>query len=408
VNDARRIWQPPALRRDEEFELHRAVTWLELFFDLVFVVLVSRLAHDLAGHVDARGLVTFGVQFAAGFWAWNAFTYHAERFESEGLETRAFAFVSVVAVAAMAIWSHDGLDDNALGFAIAYLGTRLVNMVQWVRAAIHVESFRPIAYRFFAGFGVAAGLILAGLGAGDDARIWLWAAAILVEVLTPSTTVAHQSRLPLLSTSKFPERFGLFTIIVLGEAIVGVINGLSEVHDEARFTASTAAAGVLGLAIVFGLWWVYFDFVARRPPRASIRAALAWVYLHLVTVTTVTMASVGISLVIVDAQTSDLAADSRRLLGMSVGVALVGLGLLETTLRASDDEPTHRRLSPAMKIGVGVLVALVTWVDIGFNTVTLCVVLVSALAAQALYGAYVWFHEPVPGVLPPVTAEQAP
>jgi low temperature requirement protein LtrA len=369
---------------------------------------VSRLAHDLAGHVDARGLVTFGVQFAAGFWAWNAFTYHAERFESEGLETRAFAFVSVVAVAAMAIWAHDGLDDNAVGFSVAYLGTRLVNMVQWVRAAIHVASFRPIAYRFFAGFGVAAGLILAGLGSGDDARIWLWAAAILVEVLTPSTTVAHQSRLPLLSTSKFPERFGLFTIIVLGEAIVGVINGLSEVHDEARFTAATAAAGVLGLGIVFGLWWVYFDFVARRPPRASIKAALAWVYLHLVTVTTVTTASVGISLVIVDAQTSDLAANSRRLLGMSVGVALVGLGLLETTLRASDGEPTHRRLSPAMKIGVGVLVALVTWVDIGFNTVTLCVVLVSALAVQALYGAYVWFHAPVPGVLPPLTAEEAP
>jgi hypothetical protein len=73
-----------------------------------------------------------------------------------------------------------------------------------------------------------------------------------------------------------------------------------------------------------------------------------------------------------------------------------------------DGEPTHRRLSPAMKIGVGVLVALVTWVDLGFNTVTLCVVLVSALAVQALYGAYVWFHAPVPGVLLPLTAEEAP
>jgi low temperature requirement protein LtrA len=408
VNDARRIWQPPALRRDEEFELHRAVTWLELFFDLVFVVLVSRLAHDLAGHVDARGLVTFGVQFAAAFWAWNAFTYHAERFESDGLEMRAFAFVSVVAVAAMAIWAHGGLDDNAVGFAVAYLGTRMVNMVQWARAAIHVEAFRPIAYRFFAGFGVAAGLILVGLRAGDDVRIWLWVAAILVEVLTPSTTIRHQSRLPLLSTSKFPERFGLFTIIVLGEAIVGVINGLSEVHDEAEFTASTAGAGVLGIAIVFGLWWVYFDFVARRPPRASFTAALSWVYLHLVTVTTVTMASVGISLVVVDAQTSDLAAGSRRLLGMSVGAGLVGLGLLETTLRESDDEPTHRRLSPAMKIAVGALVALVTWFDIGLNAVTMCIVLTVALAVHAAYGAYVWFHAPVPGVLPPQTREEAP
>ena len=408
MNDARRIWQPPALRRDEEFELHRAVTWLELFFDLVFVVLVSRLAHELAGHVDVRGLVTFVVQFAAAFWAWNAFTYHAERFESDGLETRAFAFVSVVAVAAMAIWAHDGLDENAVGFAVAYLGARLVNMAQWARAAVHVQVFRPIAARFFAGFAVAAGLILAGLAASDDARIWLWVAAIAIEVLTPATTVPHQSRLPLLSTSKFPERFGLFTIIVLGEAIVGVINGLSDVHDEADFTASTYATGILGLAIVFGLWWIYFDFVARRPPRASIRAALSWVYLHLVTVSTVTMASVGISLVIVDSQTSDLAADSRRLLGMSIGAGLIGLGLLETTLRESSDEPTHRRASPMMKIGAGVVVAGLTWGDIGLNAVTLCALLVAVLAANATYGAYVWFRSPLPGAVHPLAPEQSP
>jgi low temperature requirement protein LtrA len=308
----------------------------------------------------------------------------------------------------MAIWAHDGLDENAVGFAVAYLGARLVNMAQWARAAVHVQVFRPIASRFFAGFAVAAGLILAGLAASDDARIWLWVAAIAIEVLTPATTVPHQSRLPLLSTSKFPERFGLFTIIVLGEAIVGVINGLSDVHDEADFTASTYATGVLGLAIVFGLWWIYFDFVARRPPRASIRAALAWVYLHLVTVSTVTMASVGISLVIVDSQTSDLAADSRRLLGMSIGAGLIGLGLLETTLRESSDEPTHRRASPMMKIGAGIAVAGLTWGDIGLNAVTLCALLVVVLAANATYGAYVWFRSPLPGAVHPVAREQSP
>jgi low temperature requirement protein LtrA len=352
--------------------------------------------------------VTFCVQFAAAFWAWNAFTYHAERLESDGLETRAFAFVSVVTVAAMAIWAHDGLNDNAVGFAGAYLATRLVNMLQWARAAIHVEAFRPIAYRFFAGFAVAAALILVGLDASDDARIWLWVSAVVVEVLTPSATIRHQSQLPLLSTSKFPERFGLFTIIVLGEAIVGVINGLSAVHDEADFTASTVAAGVLGLAIVFGLWWIYFDFVARRSPRATIPAALSWVYLHLVTVTTVTMASVGITLVIVDSQTSDLAPDSRRLLGASIGAGLIGLGLLETTLREANDEPTHRRASPLMKIVVGLAVLLLTWFDIGLNAVTLCVLLVAALAVNAAYGAFVWFHAPLPGTVPPVTPERIP
>jgi len=395
VSETRRIWQPPALRTDEEFDLHRAVTWSELFFDLVFVVLISRLAHDLGEHVDGRALATFCVQFAAAFWAWNAFTYHAERFESEGLETRAFSFVSVVSVAAMAIWAHHGLGDNATGFAVAYLATRMVNMAQWARAAVHVPAFRSVAYRFFGGFAVSAGLILAGLGASDDARIWIWATAVMVEVLTPATTIPHQSALPLLSTSKFPERFGLFTIIiVLGEAIVGVINGLSDVHDDSGFTGAAATTGVLGLAIVFGLWWVYFDFIARRPPRESFRAALSWVYLHLVTVATVTMSSVGISAVIIDAQASDLAPVSRRLLGASVGAGLVGLGLLETTLREAPAEPTNRRISPLMKVGTGLAVTVLTWLDLGWSAVSLSVVLVAALAIQAWYGAWVWFTAP--------------
>ena len=83
-------------------------------------------------------------------------------------------------------------------------------------------------------------------------------------------------------------------------------------HDESGFTGAAATTGVLGLAIVFGLWWVYFDFIARRPPRENFRTALSWVYLHLVTVATVTMPSVG-------------------------------LGLLETTLREAPAEPTNRR-----------------------------------------------------------------
>jgi len=86
----RRAWQRSALRTDEEFEQHRAVSWLELFFELVFVVMIARLAHHLAGHLDVAGVLIFAVQFLAVFWVWNAFTYYTERFESDGLENRLF------------------------------------------------------------------------------------------------------------------------------------------------------------------------------------------------------------------------------------------------------------------------------------------------------------------------------
>ena len=168
MNEARRIWQPPALRRDEEFELHRAVTWLELFFDLVFVVLVSRLAHDLADHVDGRGLVTF-LRAVRGRVLGVERVHVPRRAIRVGRSgDAAFAFVSLVAVAAMAIWAHDGLGDQATGFAVAYLSTRAVNMAQWARRRGPRRTVPPVAYRFFVGFAVAAGLILVGLGVSDE------------------------------------------------------------------------------------------------------------------------------------------------------------------------------------------------------------------------------------------------
>ena len=73
--EAQTWWRRPELRDDQR----RSVGWLELFFDLVFVVVVSRLAHYLAGHLTARATLEFTIQFAGVFWIWHAFTYYTEQ-----------------------------------------------------------------------------------------------------------------------------------------------------------------------------------------------------------------------------------------------------------------------------------------------------------------------------------------
>jgi low temperature requirement protein LtrA len=81
----------------------------------------------------------------------------------------------------------------------------------------------------------------------------------------------------LLPTHSLVERFGLFTIIVLGELVFDVVNGLSAVERDSL----TIATGMLGLAVGFGYWWVYFDFVAGRLPRVEGRAVSDWLLSHL-------------------------------------------------------------------------------------------------------------------------------
>ena len=98
----REWWQKPGLRTDEEDKKHRPVTWLELFFDLVFVVVIARLSHNLVGDVTAGGLFVFLFMFVPVWWIWNGVTYYNERFESEGVEMRFFTFLTMIPVAGLA------------------------------------------------------------------------------------------------------------------------------------------------------------------------------------------------------------------------------------------------------------------------------------------------------------------
>ena len=391
----RRAWQRPALRTDEEFEQHRAVSWLDLFFDLVFVVVIARLAHHLAGHIDAAGVATFAVQFLAVFWVWNGFTYYTERFESDGLENRLLTFLAIVPVAGLAVFGEEGLGDTYVGFAFAYLLARAVNQAGWIRAALHVPVFRPVALRFLTGYVLATAVILASVTTNGTTRVALFTLAVLLEIATPYFTVAHQTGLPRLSTSKFPERFGLFTIIVLGESVVGVIVGLSELEDRGVLDGPAIGAGVLGLAIGFSLWWVYFDFVARRAPKPVFVTALFWVYLHLAALTAITATGVGVSAAITDTATGSLTDPSRYLLVGSVVLGMLGIAALQTTLARGEDEPTHPLLSPGLSAGAAVVIGILGVADLGWNTPALLLTLLAGLAVPMAYGAIVWFTQPL-------------
>lgn len=178
---------------------------------------------------------------------------------------------------------------------------------------------------------------------------------------------------------------------MLGEAVIGVINGISELSEAGDLSGSTLLTAPLGLAVGFGLWWVYFDFVARRRPRPTFATALGWVYLHVVVTACITVAGAGISLAITEDASGGLRNPSQHLLASGVGLALLVVAVLETTLDRSDDEPTHQVVSPALKAATGAAVLVLGWAPVEWSTPALFVVLVAALAVPAVYGVRVWY-----------------
>lgn len=201
----------------------------------------------------------------------------------------------------------------------------------------------------------------------------------------------QQARLPRYSTSKLPERFGLFTIVVLGESVAGSIHGLIEAR-RTGLSGEALAFGLIGIGIAFGLWWIYFDFIARRSPVAGRWRTYLWAYTHLPLWLGLTATGACIR-ALIEAQTMHGSSHGIEILvAISMAVALMTMACVEPILQRTEYEPFHRRFSPFLK-GLSALAVL----GIGFLPISGLVVMLLwllVLALNALYGAWRWFQKP--------------
>jgi low temperature requirement protein LtrA len=323
--------QPPRLRIGEETEGERRATWLELFYDLVFVVAVSQLAHYLHDHVSLSGLLGFVVLFIPVWWSWIGTTFYANRFDSDDIGRRLLTGLHMVTAAAMAVNIHHGLSETSAGFAIAYALGRAVLVVEYVRAGQHIPAARPLTNLYATGFAIAASFWLVSAFVPIPWRFVLWALGIVVDFATPLTAGRMQVKLPP-HPSHLPERFGLFTIIVLGEAIIAVVSGVS----EQNWDIFTVIAAVFGLCIAFSIWWVYFDNIGGTPVQrvqtdGQITKINIWLYTHFPLVTGIAATGVGVELVLTSQPLVALPDAQRWLICGAVALCWLAIGILHRT-----------------------------------------------------------------------------
>ncbi|MEH1839396.1 MAG: low temperature requirement protein A [Nostoc sp.] len=320
--------QPPRLRIGEDSEEERRATWLELFYDLVFVVAVSQLAHNLNEDISLSGLFGFVVLFIPIWWSWIGTTFYANRFDSDDVGHRLLIAIQMLAATAMAINIHHGLGESSPGFAISYALGRSVLVIEYMRAGRHIPIARPLTTRHAIGFAIAALLWLISAFVPIPWRFGFWTLGIIIDFATPLTVRKFQVGL-LPHASHLPERFGLFTIIVLGEAIIAVVNGVSE-H---KWNTLTGISGVFGLIIAFSWWWVYFDNLGGKPiemarTHGKVGLVYLWLYTHLPLVIGIAAAGVGVEQILLSKPTLALPDFQRWLICVSVALCSLAVSLL--------------------------------------------------------------------------------
>ena len=318
-----RWWRPPRLRSNEP-DAHRKATWLELFYDLVYVVVVAALAHELSAHLSWGGLLTFVGLFVPVWWSWSGVTFYNDRFDTDDAAHRLFTLLQMMGAVALALSVHDA--PHGPGFALSYAALRGILVAKYLRAARHVPTAAPLARRYALGFSVAAALWLVSLLLPAPWRYALWAVAMIVDVGTPLTARHLQARLPV-STSHLPERIGLFTIIVLGEGVAATVRG----SEGIGITPLGIMAAFLALGLTFCVWWVYFDNLDERVVRRTRVAGQVWFYAHLLLAMSITSMAVGAEHLVRLAAGEPFHVGARWLLGGSFALALGSLAVLHLT-----------------------------------------------------------------------------
>ncbi len=319
---------PPRLQT-KETSSRRSATWLELFYDLAFVVVIAILAGRLLSDISWTGWWSFLAYFSLLWWLWASHTFYADRYDTDDFVYRLLATAQIVAVVVIGASLTHGPAESTMAFAAGYATARLVLLGMYWRVYRHVAETRSLVAGYLIGFGIAAAVWLVSVFTPESTRIVLWAVAISIDLATPWLIRRQQATVPL-DESHLPERFGLLLLLVLGQLLTAIASGLG----KSAWSARTLGMAVLGLAVATLLWWLYFDnaegsVVRRRSVEETNWRPTVWIYTHLPLAAALVMVGVGLdrALILVGEGTMDH--PSRWLLVSGIGMALASMAMIQ-------------------------------------------------------------------------------
>jgi low temperature requirement protein LtrA len=322
-----RFVRPQVLRNltPEERSEERTSTPLELFFDLCFVVAVAALARGLHEEPNLDGALRFLGLFVPVWWSWMIFTWYATAFDNDDVPYRVTLLAAMLSMLGLAASVGDvGVEAGAAAsFVLAYASMRVLLTGLFLRARRHVSAdLRPFVDLYAAGNALGAAIWLSSLLVPEPGRYAVWAVGLLVELLGPILAVRTLSN-PRVSfhPRHIAERYGLFTLIVLGESVLAVAVGTAGTNWE----PSAVLTAVLGCVVAACVWWLYFDHVGSSGIELGPRPAFYWGYGHFAVYAGIAAFGVGTQLAI-EAAAREVFAGATPASGYDLGARLVLAG----------------------------------------------------------------------------------
>lgn len=276
-------WGPP--NRFSQREEERKVSWLELFYDLVYVATIGQLMHHLSAHLswNQAGLSLF--IFAFIYWSWaNGSLYH-DLHGNNAIRTRVFTLLQIISIAAVAVTLDDFFKKDHQSFAVAFAILQFIITYLWWSTGQYDPSHKKLNKYYVLNYSLSFIIFITSASLSYNYAIASWSIAL---VLNLSTSLVSRNTIKsemdkrheqFTISSTMTERYGLFAIIALGETIFGIIETISVIPSKNYMVWTEFSLGIL---ISFLLWWIYFGMIGNKKVKIGYRYFILIDYLNLI------------------------------------------------------------------------------------------------------------------------------
>ena len=358
-------------------------SWLELFFDLVYVAILVELGSRLSDNLSLSGVLEFAVLFVPIWWSWLALVFYTQYFPSDDIGQRLLTVLYMGAVILLAFQIYDVTGDTAAYFALAFSATKFILALMYARAWMQFPEYRRLTSHYAALYGLL-GLAWLAIAFIAPATPWLWGVLIAIDVLIPLIIRwSHVARgkpepaHPPLKHHYMLHRFGELTIIVLGEFFIKLITGSSG-REPLPFNFFS---GFCLLLISVSLWWIYFDHTDHVQLNQDNARPGVWVYMHYFLLAAITAYGVVGTKVFAAGPGEILSQEKRVLLCVALAIAVVALGIIDWA-SPEQEGPFSRSSQLAIRLASALILLLVAAVGGAINVGWLVILVALVLVVQ--------------------------
>ncbi len=357
----------------------KSVSWLELFYDLIFVAAFIQLGNGLSNQVSLGGFLGFCILFVPLWLGWTGFSFFCNRFNIDDFTHRLMVFAQMFAVGAMAITAPMALQGKHIPFILCVAVSQLVIAALFFRAWWQVVESRSYS-RYWGTIFLVGALLWAGAALlPAPLSYWMCGLGLAEIILAPFRK--HSRKL----AEEYPtdrehlsERFGLLTMIVLGESFVKVLTELSGVSSVAAVVQA-----IFILMITCCIWWVYFDDVAECEIKDDRISPIIWLYAHLPLQIGITASGVAIKKAVLFELENPAPSAYRWLLCGTIAMIFISTSLLDAVTERREAELSDR-LRVNVKFAAGLLLLAIPAATNALSALWFLIITVAICVAQVL------------------------